>query len=334
MATACYERIGILGAGAWGTALANVVGATGRTAVLAPRTPETAEALAAARTNAARLPGVALHENVVIVASYEALSEVDAIVYAAPTQVARGKFEALARTRSAAPVVIASKGIEIATGLTLPEVLAAVWPAATPAMLSGPTFAHDVAAGRPAAATLACAEANVGEALRGAFASSHFRLYPSSDVLGVALGGAAKNVLAIAAGVVIGAQLGESARAALLARGFAEIQRLGMAIGADAATLYGLSGLGDLILTATSPASRNMSLGIEIGSGGAPSAILASRSTVSEGALTAGAILERADACGVDMPICRSVADLIAGVLPLDEIVANLMTRPAPVEAG
>ncbi len=330
--TSPYSTIAVIGAGAWGTALANAAAAAGVGTRLLARTDAAKEALRRDRENKARLPGAPLHEGVAVLGPDDDLTGIEAILFVAPAQTARERFERLARQLPPLPVAIASKGVERATGRFLPEALCEAWPGAVPAMLSGPTFAKDVAAGLPTAATLACKDADIRHRWRASLASPHFRLYPSKDVLGAALGGAIKNVIAIAAGAVAGAGLGDSARAATIARGYAEARRLGAAIGVEAETLGGLSGLGDLILTATSMTSRNMSLGYEIGGGASAADALAARSTVSEGALTARAILGRANECGVDLPICAAVADLIEGTRSLDEIISELLMRPPPAD--
>lgn len=208
------------------------------------------------------------------------------------------------------------------------EVISAVWPEAQPAVLSGPSFARDVARGQPTAVTLACADEALGAKWLATIGAPHFRPYLSDDLTGAELGGAVKNVLAIAAGVVEGRGLGESARAALIARGFAEFQRLGVALGAKRETMAGLSGLGDLILTASSPQSRNMSLGIELGKGRSLEDVLGERNTVSEGVATADAISSLAQKAGVDAPICAAVSDLVNGRKSVDQIIAALMARP------
>jgi glycerol-3-phosphate dehydrogenase (NAD(P)+) len=233
---------------------------------------------------------------------------------------------------AAAALVLCSKGIERATGKMLTEVLSEVWPEASPAVLSGPSFARDVAEGLPTAVTLAAADAALGARWMATFSAPHFRPYLSDDLIGAELGGAVKNVLAIAAGAVQGRGLGDSARAALIARGFAEFTRLGVAMGAKAETMAGLSGLGDLILTATSPQSRNMSLGIELGKGRSLDAVLGEPTAVTEGVATAPAVVAMAKRAGVDMPICAAVADLVSGARGLDEIIAALLARPLKTE--
>ena len=231
-----------------------------------------------------------------------------------------------------APIALCSKGIEQSTGLLLTEVLAQVWPEARGAILSGPSFAIDVAKGLPAAVTLACANEALGQRWAASIGAKHFRPYLSHDLVGAALGGAVKNVLAIAAGVVVGRGLGESARAAIIARGFREMQRLGLAIGAETDTLSGLSGLGDLILTAGSTQSRNMSLGERLGRGDALSAILAERNSVAEGVATAQAIYNLAEKAEVDLPICHAVAELVSEQKTVDQVIEDLLSRPFATE--
>ena len=232
-----------------------------------------------------------------------------------------------------APVALCSKGVEQRTNKLMTDVLIEVWPAATPAVLSGPSFAKDVATGLPTAVTFACADEAVGRQWVATIGARHFRPYLSDDLVGAELGGAVKNVLAIAAGAVEGLGYGESARAAVIARGFAEFQRLGVAMGAKTETMVGLSGLGDLILTATSRQSRNTSLGFELGKGRALADILAARNSVSEGVATASAICEIARRATVEMPICEAVNALVAGERSIEQIASELMARPFRSEA-
>lgn len=329
------SRVSVVGAGAWGTVLANLIARTGRDVTLIARDEKTAATIEADRENARRLPGTKLADGVLVTARNNAT--VDAYVYAAPAQHAREHFDrlsSLVTMGASTPVVIASKGIEVTTGRFLWEVLEEVWPTARPFVLSGPTFAHDIAAGLPAAATLAGKTSELLDPVRDVFSAPAFRLYPSTDLMGVSLGGAAKNVLAIAAGVASGAGLGESARAAIIARGFAEVRRLGVALGVADETLQGLSGLGDLILTATSPASRNTALGMRIGKGASVKDALAQGTAISEGVKTATAILLRAQKNNVEMPVCSSVVDLLSEKRPLTQIVEELLRRPPSDEAG
>ncbi|HSM19106.1 MAG TPA: NAD(P)H-dependent glycerol-3-phosphate dehydrogenase, partial [Hyphomicrobiales bacterium] len=226
------------------------------------------------------------------------------------------------------PLVICAKGIEQATGGFLSEVLAEVCPSAVPAALSGPSFAADVARGRPTAVTLACADDGLAESLAAALNPSTFRPYVSHDVLGAQIGGAVKNVLAIACGICEGRELGASARAALTTRGFAELSRFGAALGAHGDTLAGLSGLGDLILTCNSPQSRNMSLGMALGRGETLDQVLGRRRSVSEGVYTAAAVVARAKELGVDMPLCQAVHGIVSGTISVDAAIDALLARP------
>lgn len=328
-----FHSVAIIGGGAWGTALASLVAANGVDALIWALEPETAEAINARRENPLFLPGVRLPDEVRATSSLAATGGRDAYLFVAPAQHARAMFADLkAVAPAAAPLALCSKGIERASGKMLTEVLAEVWPAARAAVLSGPSFARDVAIGLPTAVTLASADAAIGARWMATISAPHFRPYLSDDLIGAELGGAVKNVLAIAAGAVEGKGLGDSARAALIARGFAEFQRLGVARGARAETMAGLSGLGDLILTATSRQSRNMSLGVELGRGRRIDEVLGERRAVTEGVATAPAVVAMAKAAGVDMPICAAVADLVAGARGLDEIIAALLARPLKSE--
>jgi glycerol-3-phosphate dehydrogenase (NAD(P)+) len=240
----------------------------------------------------------------------------------------------LARTPvGTTPLLLCAKGIEAGTMALMSEAAADVCPQAPVAVLSGPTFASEVAQGLPTAVTLACADEDVAGRLAERIAQPAFRPYRSTDVVGAEIGGAVKNVLAIACGVVEGAGLGRNARAALIARGFAEMTRFGLARGAKAETLAGLSGLGDLVLTCSSEQSRNFSLGLGLGRGAAAGALLADRRTVAEGAFTAPVLVQAARAAGVEMPICEAVADLLAGVETVADVIGTLLARPLRSEA-
>ncbi len=325
-----FSTIGVVGAGAWGTALANAAARAGREVVLWGRDAEAVEAMARTRTNAAHLPGVRLADSIALSASLDALSGCDAVLLVVPAQASREVAHALAPHLAAGtPVVTCAKGIERGTSLFMTQVLAEACPGATPAILSGPSFAADVAAGLPTAVTLAARDLGVAEGLATALGSSSFRLYHSDDVRGVEIGGAAKNVLAIAAGIVGGRQLGASAGAALIARGFAELMRFGKAFGARTETLTGLSGLGDLILTCSTAQSRNYALGLSLGrnEGLHPTGKLA------EGALTAAVLVAMAQARGVDMPIARAVEAVLAGRSDIEQAIGSLLARPQKAEA-
>lgn len=327
-----FQHIGVVGGGAWGTALAQVAaradGDTRRVTLWA-REPEVVEAVNASRENRMFLPGVALGANITATSSLEEVAGADALLMVTPAQHMRATCAGLARTlRPGTPVLICAKGVEQGSMKLLTDVLAETLPEAEAAVLSGPSFAGEVARGLPTAVTLACADRELGRALVDAIGLPTFRPYYSSDLIGAEIGGAVKNVLAIACGIVEGRKFGASARAALTTRGFAEMTRLGLALGARAETLAGLSGLGDLILTCNSPQSRNMSLGIALGEGRSLDEILGSRNSVSEGAFSATAVVALAAKYGIEMPISEAVAAIVTAKINVDEAIASLLTRP------
>ncbi|MDY1009010.1 MULTISPECIES: NAD(P)H-dependent glycerol-3-phosphate dehydrogenase [unclassified Sphingomonas] len=324
-------RIGVIGGGAWGTALAQVAAHEGRDVILWAREPAVVDSINATHANALFLAGVALSPTIRATGDLGALADMDAILVVAPAQHV-GSVLAAAPI-SGIPLVLCAKGIEAGSKRLVGEVARAVHPDAPIAVLSGPTFAHEVAAGLPTAVTLACEDEALGEALATRLAARHFRTYASTDVAGAEIGGAVKNVLAIGCGVVEGAGLGQNARAALIARGFAEMTRFGLARGARAETLAGLSGLGDLVLTCSSTSSRNFSLGVGLGRGKAAAALLADRRTVAEGAFTAPVLREAARDAGVDMPITEAVCRLLEGA-PVRDVIGDLLARPLKDEAG
>jgi glycerol-3-phosphate dehydrogenase (NAD(P)+) len=292
------------------------------------REREVANALTQGRGNPLYLPGVDLPP-IPARAELSALSDCDALLAVVPAQFARATYAQLRQVcGSGVAVALCSKGVEQGTGSLQTEVLADAWPEASPAVLSGPSFAADVARGLPTAVTLACANPAEAEAWLAAVGSAGFRPYRTDDLIGAEVGGAVKNVLAIACGVVLGLGLGRSAHAALIARGFAEMSRLALAMGGRADTLAGLSGLGDLVLTCSSEQSRNMSFGFALGQGRKPADILAERTAVTEGVATAPPLRARAAHYGVDMPICAGVDDLLAGRASVGEVVDRLMNRP------
>lgn len=323
-------RIGVIGAGAWGTALAQVASRGGAVTLWA-REAEVADGINARRENAAFLPGVALSPAIRATADLAALADHDALLVVAPAQHVRRVLAAA--PIGTTPLVLCAKGIEAGTRALVGEVAGEVCPDAPIAVLSGPTFAHEVAAGLPTAVTLACADADLRARLADRLAGPAFRPYGSDDVVGAEIGGAVKNVLAIACGVVEGAGLGQNARAALIARGFAEMTRFGLARGARAETLAGLSGLGDLVLTCSSTSSRNFSLGVGLGRGERAADLLADRRTVAEGAFTAPVLVEAAAAAGVDMPVTAAVHRLLQGE-PATGVIEALLARPLRAEAG
>lgn len=310
------KRIAVIGAGAWGTALAILFSRSGKDVTLWARDKARAEAMRATR-HTPRLPDAVLPPSLAI--THE-IPEADILLLAVPMQHLR---ESLRRLPPGPPVLLCCKGLERGT-LLLPPELAADRSAA---MLTGPNFAGEIASGLPAAAVLAMPDAAQRAALMEALHTSTLRLYGSADIMGAALGGAAKNVIAIAAGVVMGAGFGENARAALITRGLAEIARLATALGGKSETMSGLSGLGDLLLTCTGPASRNFSLGLALGQGQNLESILNHRTAVTEGVATAPALLARAQAAGVDMPITEAVTNLLSGGKNIPQTVAALMGR-------
>ncbi|MGE0407828.1 MAG: NAD(P)H-dependent glycerol-3-phosphate dehydrogenase [Amphiplicatus sp.] len=327
--SAPFKTLSVIGGGAWGTALAQLAAFNGARTTLWAREPEVAAAVALKRENTVFLPGVRLHEGISATAILQEAAAAEAFLLAAPAQHTRAIAAAVGPlARRGAAVALCSKGVERETGLLLTEVLQAAWPTARPAVLSGPSFARDVARGLPTAVTLACPDRDLGARWLATLGAPHFRPYLSDDLVGAELGGAVKNVLAIAAGVVEGRRFGDSARAAVIARGFAEFQRLGLALGARRETMAGLSGLGDLILTATSRQSRNMALGAALGEGKPIAEALAGQNAVVEGAATAPALVTLAKKARVDMPIANAVADLVSGARRVDEVVADLLARP------
>lgn len=322
-----FNSVAVIGAGAWGTALAGVTARAGRDVILYARNAAVAAQMAATRENP-RLPGVNLDARITVTSVIANAARADIILLAVPAQNLREATAALAPHLAAAtPVVACAKGIERGTHKFMTEVIAETAPNAVPAILSGPSFASDVARGLPTAVTLAANDEALASALVQALGSSTFRPYHTTDIRGVEIGGAAKNVLAIAAGIVIGKQLGASALAALTTRGFSELVRLGRACGARSETMSGLSGLGDLILTCSSPQSRNLSLGIALGRGEAPT-----REKLAEGEFTAPVLIELAASKNLDMPVSNAVAAILSGAVTIDEAIENLLTRPFKAE--
>ena len=318
-------KIGVIGGGAWGTALAQVASSGGEDVLLWALEPEVVVSINRAHENALYLPGLRLSPSLRASGDLADLGDREALLVVTPAQHLRAVLSRLpVRDR---PLVLCSKGIEEGSGRLMTEVAAEVQPAAPIAVLSGPSFAHEVAAGLPAALTLAAADPVLGDRLTARLARPHFRTYYSDDVIGAEVGGAVKNVIAIACGVVDGLRLGLNARAALIARGFAEMTRFGLAKGARAETLAGLAGLGDLVLTCSSTESRNFSLGKGLGEGGSARDLLADRRTVAEGAFTAPVLQRAAAALGVEMPIVDAVCALLSDV-PVKAVVAELLARP------
>lgn len=325
-----FAGIGIVGGGAYGAALALAAARAGRSVRLWARDAATVAAIEA-RREAPRLPGIALPQAIHATGALEDLAACDALIVAVPTQNLREACTAMAAALPRrAPVVSAAKGIERTTGLFATDIIALSWPGVETAILSGPSFADDIGRGLPTAVTLAAADPALAQGLAESLSSSAFRIYHARDVRGVEIGGAAKNVLAIAAGIAIGLGFGESARAALVARGFAELRRFGEAHGAEPETLMGLSGLGDVVLSCASPQSRNFAYGLALGQGRSPAEAAAGK--LAEGAFTAPVLAEMARARGVDMPIAAAVAAIIAGQTGVREAVAALLARPVRAE--
>jgi glycerol-3-phosphate dehydrogenase (NAD(P)+) len=322
-------RVGVIGGGAWGTALAQVAAEGGETLLWA-REPEVVEGVNAHHENSLFLPGVALTPAILATAELDELAACQALLVVTPAQHMRAALASMPPLRI--PLVLCAKGMEERTMELMHEVARDAQPEAPIAVLSGPTFAHEVAAGLPAAVTLAVEDEAIGERLRDRLARPWFRPYLSDDVIGAEIGGAVKNVLAIACGVVEGKGLGQNARAALISRGFAEMTRFGLARGARAETLAGLSGLGDLVLTCSSVRSRNFSLGKGLGEGRSAAELLADRRTVAEGAFTAPVLARAASEAGVDMPIVGAVCALLSGEASVDIVVERLLARPLRAE--
>lgn len=318
-------HIGIVGGGAFGTALACLGRRAGRRVTLWSRDRSVSAAIADQRRNEIYLPGQSLDAGIEAAADLAELAACDVILLVCPAQAVR----TLARDLpGSAPVVICAKGIEASTGLLMPEVLGEVLPGRAVAMLSGPSFAEEAVQGLPTAVSIATGDAGLGRDLAASLAAGMFRPYWTDDVVGVSLGGAVKNVLAIAAGIVEGRGLGHNAAAALITRGFAEMARLGLAMGANLETLTGLSGLGDLVLTCHGPLSRNRSLGAALGKGTTLARYMEGRRQVVEGEATAPAVLERAAKLGIEMPICTAVDAILHRGADLDEAIRALLARP------
>jgi glycerol-3-phosphate dehydrogenase (NAD(P)+) len=327
--TLTYSNFGVIGAGAWGTALAQNLAIAGRDVTLWAFEKDTVETINSTHENKSFLPGVTLSEKIKATQNLDALADCDALLSVAPAQHTRtilSHFNDNSKL-DGKPVILCSKGIEISTREFMSDVLGETLPNVIPAVLSGPSFAIDVAKGLPTAVTLACEDEAVGEALVKAVAAPTFRPYLSTDVLGAEIGGAVKNVLAIACGMVLGMGLGRSAHAAIIARGFAEMRRLGKTLGCAPETLTGLCGLGDLVLTCSSEQSRNMSCGHALGRGETLENILATRNSVTEGVASAPALKAMAMELGVDMPISFAVADILSGDLDIQQAMATLLAR-------
>jgi glycerol-3-phosphate dehydrogenase (NAD(P)+) len=324
-------KLGVIGGGAWGTALAQVAATGGRETVLWAIEDEVVAAVNRMHENPLYLAGLKLDPAIRATANFSDLADCDAWLVVTPAQHMRAVLQRMPCPRI--PLVLCSKGIEESSGALLHQVAREVCPTSPIAALSGPTFAHEVAAGLPTAVTLAAEDPDLGRRLRDSLAQPTFRIYLSDDVAGAEIGGAVKNVLAIACGVVEGKGLGQNARAALIARGFAEMTRFGVALGARPETLAGLSGLGDLVLTCSSTSSRNYSLGLGIGEGRSAADFLSDCRTVAEGAFTAPVLARLARDRGIDMPIVAAVDALVSGRADVDQVLGELLSRPPKIEA-
>ena len=327
-----YERVAVIGGGAWGTALALVAARAGRNVTLWSREPEVTNSIRTMSENVMFLPGVPLPTNIVATANIMEVASAEAVLIAAPAQHLRAvATEVAGAVAPETPLVLCAKGIERGSGKLLTEVLREAAPQVEPAILSGPSFARDVAHDLPTAVTIA-AKKDIAFRLVATLAHAGFRPYASEDLTGVALGGAAKNVYAIGCGIVSGMGLGENARAALLTRSFAELCRLGVALGARNETLMGLSGLGDLVLTATSLSSRNFSFGFNLGEGKALTELAAPGHPLAEGVETAAALVARGLRHTIELPVAEAIADILTGKLSLADAFPRLMARPLKAE--
>jgi len=324
--TKATAKIGVIGAGAWGTALTQVLSEGQDQLLLWAREPEVIDQINRTHENKSFLPGHRLRDNIHATQDWDAIAACDMLLLVTPAQHLRATLQTL--PDSDAALLLCCKGIEARSRLLLSEVAKIVRPDNPLAILSGPTFAHEVAQGLPTALTLACESEALWDRLNPLIAKASFRPYYSDDVIGAEIGGAVKNVLAIGCGVVVGAGLGQNARASLISRGFAEMLRYGAARGARAETLSGLCGLGDLVLTCSSTSSRNFSLGRGLGEGQSAESLLADRTTVAEGTSTAPVLQQDAKARQVDMPIVDAVCALLAGTADVQSVVTQLMKRP------
>ena len=327
------EHIGVVGGGAWGTALAATAARAGRTVKLWAREEDVVASINGARENKRFLPGITLDPAILASTDAAALNTADLLLLAMPAQHLRSVAANFAgHLGRATPVVICAKGIELESGAVMSDVTQDVMGDRPIAVLSGPTFAHEVARGFPSAVALACGDSVLGKAVAAALGSATFRPYLSNDMIGTQIGGALKNIMAIAAGIAIGRGLGENARAAIMTRGFAEMVRLARAKGARLETLAGLSGLGDLVLTCSSTQSRNFSLGQALGEGETLQSILAGRDSVAEGITSAPAVVAIGEKLAVDLPIVGAVDAVLHRGADIGETISALLARPFRAE--
>lgn len=324
--TSRTNLFGVIGGGAWGTALAQLLAADGAPVWLWAREADVVAAINRDHRNPDFLPDAPLSPSLTATGSLADLAVCDALLVVVPVPFLRPVLADL--PTGDAPLILCSKGMEAESFAFPVDIAREIQPGRPVAVLSGPTFAHEVAAGLPTAVTLAVEELALADRLAQALARPHFRPYVSTDVIGAEVGGAVKNILAIACGIVDGAGLGLNARAALISRGFAEMTRFGLARGAQAETLAGLAGLGDLVLTCTSSNSRNFTLGQGLGRGNAAARLMADRRTIAEGAFSAPVVAAAARADGIDMPITEAVARLVAGETSAAEAIHDLLSRP------
>ena len=323
------KSAGVIGGGAWGTALAQVCARAGLATTLQAREADVVASINRSHENTSFLPGVELDPAIRATSDFADLASADLVLAVAPAQHLRAALAAFApHARAGLPILLCAKGIEQGSLKLMTQVLAETIPHAAPAVLSGPSFAGEVARGLPTAVTLACADEGCAQDLGEAIATPTFRPYFATDMIGAEAGGAVKNVLAIACGIVEGRGLGRSAHAALITRGFSELTRLAVALGGQAETVAGLCGLGDLVLTCSSPQSRNMSVGLALGRGQSLDDALAGKLSVAEGVASAPAVRDLAARLGVDVPICGATAAILAGEVGVDEAIRGLLARP------
>lgn len=326
-------KIGVIGGGAWGTALAQVLCASGKNVILWAREPEVVANIHDKRENTSYLPGVKLCDEIEVTESLQKAAESDILLMVTPSQYLRSTLMAIKGETNGKPVVICSKGIELKTGLMLSQVVEEETPKAHVAVLTGPTFAAEIANGLPSAVTIAAKDKDVAAELVEHLGCRTLRPYMTDDLIGVQIGGAIKNVMAVACGIVAGKKLGDSARAALLTRGISEMSRLASAMGAKKTTLLGMCGIGDLMLTASSMQSRNYSLGFMLGQGRRLQDIMDERNSVTEGIHTSGALKTLANAHAVEMPIADTVYDILHKGLDVNDAIEHLLSRPFAHEA-
>lgn len=326
-------KISVIGAGAWGTALAQTYAKAGHQVTLWVREESLAQTMIESNRNASYLPDIDLDPRLAMTTDITVAVQADVILNVVPAQYIRQNLQLLAPLlRDKQPVVICAKGIEIASHSLLSDVFAEECPKAKLAFLTGPNFAGEIASGLPSASTLACADAEVGGYLQEALTAKNLRLYLTSDIIGAQVAGAIKNVIAIACGIASGLGLGESARAALVTRGLAEMSRLTVALGGDRTTLMGQCGVGDMMLTCSSMKSRNFSCGVALAQGQTMDQIVASRTSVTEGISTAKAAIYLMDQYKVDMPIVRNVYACLYEGLSVQDAVTAILNRPARME--